>query len=238
MDRQTTQATSAEKTETTGARTEGMDMSGIGRTTKAFQVGANPAINTSAARPRQRIVAGILAPLAAATVMIAMTVSPALAMGDNAPNLTVAGYGVFVGANVFCDKAARTMTVSARTSTMQAYGYAGGMAAGPYDNGQWVRYNVWARDINAASWTQMYSWSKWDWKQTLTSTSLVERLPVPADLGTNLVLGSAGHNYQILVQIDWWTNKDNVANITPTYSQVLKTDNFNTYYYNPSSCSF
>ena len=178
-----------------------------------------------------------LSAVAAVFAVTALASSPAHALNNNAPNLTIGGYGVSVGANVFCDKASRSMTVTESTSTMQSSGPFGPVA-GPYDAGQWVRYNVWARDITASKWTQIYSWSPWAYIKTLTSTMYVERLQVPADLGTNRVFGSAGHSYQVLVQVDWWTGKDNVANITPNYSQVYKTDAYNTYYFEPSMCQF
>ena len=182
-------------------------------------------------------IASKLSAVAAVFAVSALVASPANALDNNAPNLTVGGYGVSVGADVYCDKATRTMTVNERTSTMQSSGPSGPVA-GPYDAGQWVRYNVWARETAAASYTQIYSWSQWRYISTVTSTPYVERLEIPAELGTNRVTGAAGHNYQVIVQIDWWTGKDNIANITPSYSQILKTSPYTTYYLEPSKCVF
>lgn len=50
---------------------------------------------------------------------------------------------------------------------------------------------------------------------------------------SNKVFGSAGHNYQVSVQIDWWTGTDNVASFVTSYTQILSGR-----YLNPSSCSF
>ena len=80
---------------------------------------------------------------------------------------------------------------------MQAYGFAG-PTTGPYDGGQWVRYNVFARDIEVSTWTPVYTWSAWQWVPGAVSTMYVERLTVPADLGSNVVDGTPGHNYAVL----------------------------------------
>lgn len=48
----------------------------------------------------------------------------------------------------------------------------------------------------------------------------------------------AGHNYQALVQIDWWNGQDNIADITPVYYQAYDADGLNTYHFNPSRCVF
>lgn len=197
---------------------------------------------TGSARLFRRVRGVLLALLVPAVAMTALTVTAAPAQADlidsnNAPNYTVAGYGVNVSSTTFCDKASRTMTINAQTSVMQAYGY-GGMTTGPYDSGQWVRYNVWARDVNGGAWTQIYTWSKWTYISGITSTPYIERLAWLTDLGTNRVIGTAGHSYETLVQIDWWTNKENIVNFFPVYTQVFKTDNFNSYTFNPSRCSF
>lgn len=191
----------------------------------------------SAAAGRRRITRVVVA-LAAAGTMALLTVSPAQAVNDNASNLTVAGQGVTAGASVTCDPTNKTLTISARTTTMEASGFAGPIA-GPYDSGQWIRYNVWTRDADGnGDWAPLYSWSPWQWVTSLTSTAMVERLSVPVELGTNVGNGQPGHNYQALVQIDWWTGVDNVADITPVYYQAYTADPFNTYYFNPSRCVF
>lgn len=44
------------------------------------------------------------------------------------------------------------------------------------------------------------------------------------NLGTNRVIESAGHTYQVLVQVDWRTGKASIANVTPERSQVNRAD--------------
>jgi hypothetical protein len=170
-----------------------------------------------------------------------LTGSPAQALDNNGTNLNIGGYGVAVAANVFCDKAARTMTVSGAATVMQANnGY--GPVLGPYDNGQWLRYRVLARDIKSSGWSEVYSWSQWSYIKGFYSTGSLlfgaERSPTLTDLGPLRVTGSAGHNYEVMMQVDWWTTKDNVANVPPTYTQNFRTDAFNTYPLNTSNCSF
>ena len=124
-------------------------------------------------------------------------------------------------ASVACDAGNGTMTVSAQTTPMQAYGFAG-PTTGPYDGGQWVRYNVFARDIEVSTWTPVYTWSAWQWVPGAVSTMYVERLTVPADLGSNVVDGFSGHNYAVLVQIDYWTGAENIGNVEPEYTQTYQ----------------
>jgi hypothetical protein len=187
--------------------------------------------------PARRLVLGVASCLSAAMATGLVAASPAAAVANNAPNLTIGGYGVSVSADVSCDKATRTMTVSESASTMQASGLYGPIV-GPYDNGQWVRYNVWARNTRTTTWTQIYTWSPWQFIAGVSSTPLVERLQNVTDLGTNRVTGAAGNNYQILVQVDWWTGRDNIVNVTPSYTQPYRTDAYNVYYLHPSACSF
>ncbi|MEO5965251.1 MAG: hypothetical protein ABIR11_07275 [Candidatus Limnocylindrales bacterium] len=186
---------------------------------------------TQAGTTRRR---ATIASIGLGLLLVAMTASPTLAFDNNAPNATVAGNGVSVSAFVACDAASGTMHVSATASTMQPEGFAGPVA-GPYDAGQWVRYDVFAREVGANDWTEVYAWSNWEWIVSLTSTMYVEMLQVPQDLGASDVSGTVGHNYEILVQVDYWTGVENVVNVTPTYAQALATD-WNTYYLTPSYC--
>ena len=173
-----------------------------------------------------------------ATMMVVTSVSPALAVDDNAPNLTLGGYGVNASASVICDPLTRSLTVTARASAMQGVSYSGGVTYGPYDNGQWLTYNVWAREVTAPNWTLLYDWSMWQFIDTFTDDPNRGVLITPVDLGVNVVNGAAGHNYQALVQISWYTNQMNVANVTPVYHQIYRADDFNTYPFNPTRCIF
>jgi hypothetical protein len=174
----------------------------------------------------------------ATTMLMVLSVSPVRAVEDNAPNLIVAGYGVHASASVSCDASNRSMVVTASASTMQASSYSGGVTSGPYDDGQLVTYNVWAREVNAPFWSQMYSWSQWQRIKTFNLSADGIVLIIPVDLGTNVVYGSPGHDYQVVVQIAWLTDQPNIANITPTYYQSYRADDFNTYPFNPTRCVF
>jgi hypothetical protein len=185
-------------------------------------------------RPSSRL-RRLLAPLCLAATLTTLAAAPTLAADNNAPNVTINGYGASVGANVACDAASHTMSVSARATTLETMGWLG-VTSGPYDAGQWLRYNVWARDITASEYTPIYAWSEWQVVKSVTSTQYVERLDVPQDLGTSVVTGRAGHNYQILVQVDWWTGTDNIANVLPAYTQSYTADAFNTYHLEPGYC--
>jgi hypothetical protein len=170
-------------------------------------------------RPR-RALSSAVAAAALATTLLAVTAAPTLAYGNNGPSATLGGYGVTVGASVGCDPRSATMTVSASATTMQASGMLG-PTVGPYDAGQWIRYNVFSRELGAASWTQVYNWSNWQWIVSTSGNGDVQ-IVSPVDLGTNnLVTGTPGHNYEVLVQIDYWTGVENVINVTPSYSQTL-----------------
>jgi len=183
-------------------------------------------------------IVGTIPVVAAVAIGLAMSASPIRAVDDNAPNVAIGGYGVHASASVLCDPANRSMTVTATASTMQASGFLGGITAGPYDNGQLVTYNVWARETTAAAWTQVYSWSPWQAIRSMFATADGALLVIPRDLGTNLVYGIAGHDYEVVIQISWWTGQANTANVTPTYFQSYRTDAFNTYIFNPTHCVF
>ena len=204
-------------------RAEEHNIGGIGLTTRASGVAATPATITSAARTHRRSPAGILASVAAAALIVVINVSPAHAEFAQA-TLDVAGYGVTAYATVECNDVTQTMDVSARTSTMEARNWLGAWISGPYDNGQWVRYDVLARDISVQSWTEVYTWSPWYWISTLTwpSPDMPDmHVTVPAELGSNRVSGAALHDFEVMVQVDWWTGQDNVASIPTTYSEAL-----------------
>jgi hypothetical protein len=151
----------------------------------------------------------------------------------------VGGYGVDVSASVYCIPPG-TMEVSARTGTMQKYSYFG-TEDGPYDNGQWVNYRVWARDVNAASWIEVYGWSGWRWivPLILRPDADLKIGGIPVDLGTNLVSGTAGQTYEVLIEIGWWTDKINLAAITPEYHKwIPRIGYIGGQYYDASSCAF
>jgi hypothetical protein len=177
----------------------------------------------------------LLAPLLLAGTLATVAAAPTLAADNNAPNITINGYGASVGVHVACNAANHTMSVSTEATTLQTIGWLG-VTTGQYDAGQWVRYNLWARDITASAFTPIYSWSEWQLVTSVTSTQHVERLDLPQDLGTNVVTGTARANYEILVQVDWWTGADNIVNVVPVYSQTYTADAYNTYVFEPGYC--
>jgi hypothetical protein len=85
----------------------------------------------------------LLAPLGLAVAVATMSAAPAFAAGNNAPNLTSNGYDASVASYVACNASNGTMTVSVTATTLQSIGWLG-QTTGPFDGGQWIRYNVWA----------------------------------------------------------------------------------------------
>lgn len=179
--------------------------------------------------------ARLLAPLCLAAAVTAVAAGPTFAVGNNGPDITVAGFGATATVYVGCDAVNHSMTVSAKATTFQSMGLYGPVV-GPYDAGQWIRYNVWAREINASEYTPVYTWSSWQWITSLSSTMYIERMISAQDLGTNVVNGAAGHGYEVKVQVDWWTGAENVVDVQPTYSQTYTSDPFNTWYLQPGYC--
>jgi hypothetical protein len=179
----------------------------------------------------------VLAGLAAfASAFAVLGAAPAQAVNDNGPNLTFNGWGVSAGTSVSCNQASVRMTVQTTTSTTGVYGFAGQVAS-PYDAGQYISHRVWARDVNTARWTLIYNWAPWTRYQTMLAVGdgwVVQ----PAVIGNDVVYGAAGHNYFVLVEVDYWTGRDNVVTLPTTYFQSYRADSFNTYPFETSRCTF
>ena len=189
----------------------------------------NPTIAT-VRHNRSRRLPRIVATLGGAVLVLAGAVGPVAA------DEPYYGYKATTTASVSCDDATNTMSVSAYATTMQAQGFYG-PTTGVYDAGQWMRYNVFARELGASSWTQVYTWSSWQWIVSLQPTSMSGvTMQSPQNLGTSVVNGTDGHSYEVLVEIDFWTDRENVFDVTPSYSQALQTDAFNTFYFTPGYC--
>ena len=151
-----------------------------------------------------RVRLGLVSALAAAA--LGMVNSAPAQAADSITAFTVAGYNVQAGASVVCNNAQRTMTVSARASTMQATGPFGPMP-GPYDNGQYFTYRVLVRDMTSTTWGVTYSWGQWSWIKGKYASGdfLFPTMNAFPDLGIST---RAGHNYQVIFQFDWWTGKE------------------------------
>ena len=117
-----------------------------------------------------------LASLGLAGTLIGATASSTMAFNPNQPNGYLAGFGVNVGAHVVCDDANHRMWVSAEAMVMTAQGTAGPMP-GPYDAGQYLRYNVFVREVGQADWWPIYSWSPWIWTTTRASSRATSPSP-------------------------------------------------------------
>jgi|GEM_PF-3432956 len=170
----------------------------------------------------RRLIAGFFLVVISAVLTVAGASAANADLINNAPNLTVAGYGVAATTSVVCDPATHTMSVTGRTSVMLQPDSFGGYTNGPFDNGQYVRYSVWSRDVNGGAWAVNYSFGQWFAIKGVSSTPYVDRLMNVTDFNTYKLTGKAGHSYQALVQVDYRTGKTNVANIPSTYTQWIK----------------
>jgi hypothetical protein len=159
------------------------------------------------------------------------------AAGPAAAAEPVNGYTVTAYGSVGCDAATSTMSVSAFAMTWQGEGALLGWQPTEYDAGQWMRYDVLVREVGQTDWTTIYTWSDWSFVTTMTINGDMA-INTPAELGTSVVQGVAGHAYEVLVQVDFWTGVDNVYDTETTYTQTLSTSPYSTYYLNPSACWF
>jgi hypothetical protein len=172
----------------------------------------------------------LAAPFALAAAMVASIAAPALAATP------VSRYTLTAYSNVGCNAANATMSVSASVTTMQGEGFLGGYVPTEYDAGQWMRYRVFAREIGQAAWTPVFTWSAWEWVQSMTFSGEVS-INSPVSLGTSVVQGTPGHRYEARVQVDYWTGQENLYEAPASYSQTLSIGWY-TYDVTPSFCTF
>lgn len=174
----------------------------------------------------------------AAAIVAAMSLGVTAVAQDNFS--TGDGYKGYASASVLCSPTTGTMTVTATARTLTLEGFYGPIP-GPYDQGQFMRYDVLTRELGTAGWQTSYTWSPWQWvvSQIRSGDGSVS---VPRDLGTSALRGLAGHAYEVLVQVDFWKGLDFVVDVTdPRYQSTLYLDpsnptSYNTYPLTTSYC--
>lgn len=183
-----------------------------------------------------------VAVLALAGVLTAMAASSASAGGYVFTN----GYSADASAGVQCNRVNHTMTlsnISAGAMAKTPYGgvNSGGYAPGLFDKGQYVRYDVLTR-VDNGGWTTLYSFSPWILITGVTvipGTVFADPLYLFQQSVLNprniVISGRAGHTYQVLVQVDWYTGGS-----TSTYANVYPFYRVNTGMYSlpATSCAF
>lgn len=173
-----------------------------------------------------RRLAGSLVSLGLATLVVAGAAGPAQASS---------GYQVTAYSSVGCDASTSSMAVTAYAMTWQPDSL--GWQPGEYDNGQYMSYNVLVRERGQADWTTIYTWSDWTFIRSMSINGDMA-INTPTEIGTSVVQGVAGHTYEVLVQVNFWTGQENVYNAETKYTEPLSTSPYSTYWFNPSACWF
>jgi hypothetical protein len=185
---------------------------------------------TTSTRGVTRRLLPLLASLGLAATLGGMTAGATLASDPPATDFTYSAY-----ASVDCDASTARMGVTAMATTWQGEGFLMGWVPTAYDAGQYMSYTVLAREVGQAAWTTVYSWSPWQLVRSMRIDGEFS-INTPTALGTSVVQGVPGHDYEVGVQIDFWTGTDTVVDAPVTYNQTLTTGPYSTYFLNPSYC--
>jgi hypothetical protein len=189
----------------------------------------NPAMTTGSRRTTRRLVL-LLASLGLAATLAGMTAGATLASDAPVSDFTYTAY-----ASVDCDASTARMGVTAMATTWQGEGFLMGWVPTAYDAGQYMSYTVLAREVGQTAWTTVFSWSPWQLVRSMRIDGEFS-INTPTALGTSVVQGVRGHDYEVRVQVDFWTGAETVVEVPVTYNQTLTTSPYSTYFLNPSYC--